>query len=377
MNNLIKILQLSDIHLGNKLNSTEKIVNALKHYFRTNQKEFSKLSMIVLVGDVYDRLLNTSSSDYILSIEWLTELVIFCKNNNIKLRILEGTPSHDWKQCKVLYTIIDRLNLDVDFKYIETLHIEIMSDLNLSVLYVPDEWKHKASETYNEILELMVANNLSKVDVAFMHGQFHYQLPMIRLESSFSEEDMLNIVKYYISIGHIHTPSVFERILAQGSFDRLAHNEEEDKGGIVVTIDKSKGDYSYRFIKNEKAMLFKTYKYTNEELDVIIADLEDKISRLPKGTNVRIISENEDYITKSVKAIKDKFLDIVIKAEKPKVKDNKFKILEEELLLESFSITKSNIKELLLDTMGKYNLNDNDLNIFNNELKIAMEHMEN
>ena len=45
--------------------------------------------------------------------------------------------------------------------------------------------------------------------------------------------------------------SVFERILAQGSFDRLAHNEEEDKGGIVVTIDKVNGNHSYRFIKNE------------------------------------------------------------------------------------------------------------------------------
>ena len=376
MNNLIKILQLSDIHLGNKLNSTEKIVNALKHYFRTNQKEFSKLSMIALVGDVYDRLLNTSSSDYILSIEWLTELVIFCKNNNIKLRILEGTPSHDWKQCKVLYTIIDRLNLDVDFKYIETLHIEIMSDLNLSVLYVPDEWKHKASETYDEILELMVANNLSKVDVAFMHGQFHYQLPMIRLESSFSEEDMLNIVNYYIAIGDIHTPSVFERILAQGSFDRLAHNEEEDKGGIVVTIDKTKGDYSYRFVKNEKAMLFKTYRYEEEELDYIIQDLEDKISKLPIGSNIRIISNNEDYLTKSVKVLKDKFINMVIKAEKPKVKDNKYKILEDKLMIESFSITKDNLKTLLLECMEKHNLNDDGINIFNNELSIAMNSVE-
>ena len=376
MNNLIKILQLSDIHLGNKLNSTEKIVNALRHYFRSNQKEFSKLSMIALVGDVYDRLLNTSSSDYILSIEWLTELVIFCKNNNIKLRILEGTPSHDWKQCKVLYTIIDRLNLDVDFKYIETLHIEIMSDLNLSVLYVPDEWKHKASETYDEILELMVANNLSKVDVAFMHGQFHYQLPMIRLESSFSEEDMLNIVNYYISIGHIHTPSVFERILAQGSFDRLAHNEEEDKGGIVVTIDKTKGDYSYRFVKNEKAMLFKTYRYEEEELDYIIQDLEDKISKLPIGSNIRIISNNEDYLTKSVKVLKDKFINMVIKAEKPKVKDNKYKILEDKLMIESFSITKDNLKTLLLECMEKHNLNDDGINIFNKELSIAMDSVE-
>lgn len=375
MGKKIKYIALSDIHLGNKLNKTEYIVRALREFFRNNDKEIKTYDMIVLVGDVFDRLLNNSSTDYLLSIEWLTELVMYCGKNNIKLRILEGTPSHDWKQCKALYTIIDKLNLNIDFKYIETLHIEILPESNISILYVPDEWKHKASETYEEILSLMVENKLSQVDIAFMHGQFHYQLPMIRLESSFTEEDMLNIVKHFISIGHIHTPSVYERILAQGSFDRLAHNEEEDKGGMFITVDEVNGN-SYRFVKNEKSMIFKTYRYGAEELDEIISDLENKISKLPSGSNVRIISENEEYLTKSVKALKEKFLDIVIKAEKPKVKDTKFKILEEELLLESFSIDKGNIKGLLMESMEKYNMNESDINIFNNELKIAMDKMD-
>lgn len=375
MGKKIKYIALSDIHLGNKLNKTEYIVRALREFFRNNDKEIKTYDMIVLVGDVFDRLLNNSSTDYLLSIEWLTELVMYCGKNNIKLRILEGTPSHDWKQCKALYTIIDKLNLNIDFKYIETLHIEILPESNISILYVPDEWKHKASETYEEILSLMVENKLSQVDIAFMHGQFHYQLPMIRLESSFTEEDMLNIVKHFISIGHIHTPSVYERILAQGSFDRLAHNEEEDKGGMFITVDEVNGN-SYRFVKNEKSMIFKTYRYGTEELDEIITDLENKISKLPSGSNVRIISENEEYLTKSVKALKEKFLDIVIKAEKPKVKDTKFKILEEELLLESFSIDKGNIKGLLMESMEKYNMNESDINIFNNELKIAMDKMD-
>ena len=317
-----------------------------------NQKEFSKLSMIVLVGDVYDRLLNTSSSDYILSIEWLTELVIFCKNNNIKLRILEGTPSHDWKQCKVLYTIIDRLNLDVDFKYIETLHIEIMSDLNLSVLYVPDEWKHKASETYDEILELMVANNLSKVDVAFMHGQFHYQLPMIRLESSFSEEDMLNIVNYYIAIGHIHTPSVFERILAQGSFDRLAHNEEEDKGGIYIDV-KSEKDMRFIFLKNNNARIFKTITINRDksELAKIYKDIDKVAKDLPETAFLRILCKHKLEISKEVK---DKYNLSGVKEEIPSK--------ERANIRDLFSIKNNNIVELQITK-------DNVIDLIKEELK--------
>ena len=56
--------------------------------------------------------------------EWLTELIVFCKQHDIILRILEGTPSHDRNQSKVITSIIKKLNIELDYKYIDTLYIE-------------------------------------------------------------------------------------------------------------------------------------------------------------------------------------------------------------------------------------------------------------
>lgn len=371
MNKKIKYLSISDIHLGNKLNRTDNIVDNLRYFFRINHNQFKKLDIICIVGDTFDRLLINSSNDYILATEWLTELVLYCKSNSIKLRILEGTPSHDWNQAKLINTIIDKLKLDVDFKYIETLYIEQLDDLGIKILYVPDEYKHKASETYQDVIKLLESNNLSKVDIAFIHGQFHYQLPMVRLESSHNEEDYLNIVKYFISVGHIHTPSVYERILAQGSFDRLAHNEEEDKGAMLIEIDGINNKYN--FIKNTKAMIFKTYRYDNIELNDMIVNLTENISKLPDNSNIRIISSNEEYLTKSLSIIKDKFSNMVIKIEKPKTKENSFKIIEDDKIIESFNITKDNIIELLDKEMHKHNFSSEELTIYKKELHLVID----
>ena len=98
-----------------------------------------------------------------------------------------------------------------------------------------------------------------EVDIAIMHGQFHYQFPRIKLDSSHDEQEYLNMVKHYIHIGHIHTHSSYDRIIAQGSFDRIAHGEEENKGCVVAKIDTTNRENDeWMFLVNDKAMRFIT-----------------------------------------------------------------------------------------------------------------------
>lgn len=352
----ISYLTLSDIHLGHNLNRTDNIISNLRQYFKDNHKVFKSLDMICLVGDIFDRLLMSGGKDSIQATEWLIELIIYCKSNKIALRILEGTPSHDWKQATLITSIIEKLNIDLDYKYVDTLHIERNTKLGINILYIPDEYRHKASETYKEVKELLFEHKLTKVDIAFIHGQFNYQLPIL-LDSSHSEQDYLDIVKYYISVGHIHTPSVYERILAQGSFDRLAHNEEEDKGGHLITIYKN-GEMSFNFIKNKKAMIFKTYRFETEDLEEITKILDKEIDKVPIGSHIRIISSREDFISKNLKSLKDRYAKVVIKIEKPKKKDesNEYKVIDEVSHIESFQITKDNIRELMSIEMQKFDL---------------------
>jgi len=374
MKKQIKYLVLSDIHLGHSINKTTYIVSNLRSYFKSNHNIFKHLDVIFIAGDTFDKLLTTSSTDFIYAIEWLTELVLYCKHNKIKLRILEGTPSHDWRQSNVIITIIDKLKLEVDFKYINTLHIEHMEDLGINVLYVPDEYKHSAEETYDDLMKLMLEQRLSNVDIAIMHGQFTYQLP-IQSISSHNEDDYLSIVKYYISIGHIHKASVYSRILAQGSFDRLAHGEEEDKGCVLVTMDYSSSDNNYickfDFIINKQAMLYKTYRFDNESLEDIIETLDTDLKDIKHNSNIRLISNNDTHLTKTIQSIKDRYPHCIFKIEKQKTDDVKIKLIKDTTInIESFTLTPDNLKSLLDKELVKYNLTKEELSIWDNEFKL-------
>lgn len=374
MNLRLSYLVLSDIHFGNNLNPTENIVNNLLKYFKDNHKVFSKLKIIFIAGDIFDKLLTSGSKNHNLVMQWLTTLAVYCKHNNIKLRILEGTPSHDWKQASTINVMLKESKLDLDFKYIDVLSIETMDDLGLNILYVPDEWKHKASDTFKDIQNLLLEKNMTQVDIAIMHGQFHYQLPIKMLESSHDENDFLNIVKHYISIGHIHSHSVNGRILAQGSFDRISHNEEESKGGMVITIDEYSGN-SFLFIPNKNAKIFKTIKINETEMDKYVSVLKPLIDKYPLGSHIRLTFSKDNSIRKNIKNIQDLFKGYTIKEhvpDKDKKKDDTELDVFEETPIEGLKITRDNIEDLVHNELSKYTLSPDIMENINSELKMAL-----
>ena len=370
----INYLVLSDIHLGHDKNKTETIVEHLVEYFKEYHKVFSKLNIIFIAGDIFDKLLMPNSKQYLLAIEWLTIICKYCSHNGIKLRILEGTKSHDWQQASVMNTVLSRLNIDLDFKYIDTLAIEKMSDIDLSILYVPDEYNHKAVDTYKEVKELLRDNGLGKVDIAIMHGQFHYQLPMIVLESSHNEEDYIDIVKYYISIGHIHRHSVNGKILAQGSFDRLAQGEEEGKGGMLISIDKNLDRAEFRFIENKLATIFKTFDYSMYDDVGINKIIERDLKNIKAGSYIRLIVSIDSMLTKSKKDINIQYPNITVGVETINQKKSKEKSidLKSSVVIDSFHITKDNIISLLNIAIEKHKLTKEELSILDEELLVVI-----
>lgn len=97
--------------------------------------------------EIYSRkALLTYSIEYMLSMEWLFQLVKFCSVNNIKLRLLEGTPSHDNRQGKIMPKLLKDWNLNIDFKYIQDIEIEYDLVNNIHILYVPDRNDKIATE---------------------------------------------------------------------------------------------------------------------------------------------------------------------------------------------------------------------------------------
>ena len=115
---------ITDLHLG-KFGKTERLVSNLISYFNINKKQISKSDVLVLDGDTFDKILQTTSLEYKLAVQFVSYLVQYCKLYNIKLRILEGTPSHDNKQMEAISEAVGGFG-NIDYKYISNIQIEYM-----------------------------------------------------------------------------------------------------------------------------------------------------------------------------------------------------------------------------------------------------------
>lgn len=341
-------LNMSDIHLGRKNNPTERIISNLYRYFKKYHNKFKTLDMINLNGDIYDRLLTHGSNEAVMITSWLTWLARYCLTYDITLRILEGTPSHDWKQIRAFDKFIadSKEFKDLDFKYVDCLTIEHIDKFDIDILYVPDEWRVNPNDTLLEVHKLLKDNHLDKVDIALMHGNFNYQLPPHIGVTGHIEKDYLDIVRHYIHIGHIHKFSTYNRILANGSFDRLAHGEEENKGCILATVECN-GKREYTFLPVEQTYIFDTI-----EVDMSINDLKILLRKkygLNQVVNIRLRTSDSD-IGNIINSLKLAFPRILFTSDKIKTKEVKeedvFKDISTVVEITSHNITPSILERI-------------------------------
>lgn len=356
---------ITDLHLG-LFNKTEKLVYNLINYFNKNKKAIAKADVLVLDGDTFDKLLSSNSMEYKLSIKFIAYLVRFCKDNNIKLRVLEGTPSHDNKQMEAITEIISREYgmSSIDYKYISTIEVEYMKDYDKHILYVPDKMADSGEEIQELVSTVLSSKGLSKVDLIFMHGNFNYQLP-IKLKSGLSELFFLDICRYYIVIGHIHLRSIFKRIIAPGSFDRLEVNNEGPKGGVFLYIGKTIDESSFKFLDNLDAMRYDTLILLNLSSKEVYRKVKNHIdiNNLSQYDHIRLkVDTIELYIEVEKRLIADGY-NLTIKrfdeaTKKKMLKENTTTVVT----VESFEINEKNIYKLLTARPNISSMDSSDLN---------------
>ena len=248
--------------------------------------DIASADYIILSGDTTDKLLTVASNPHLDGTNALIYIGKYCIRHGIKLRILEGTPSHDRKQIAAFALIVKELMPELDFLYITD--ITIVRESDCTVLYVPDEIRQTTSETLLEVKRIMSEMNIEKVDTAVMHGAFDHSMPFGKPEHTHIEAEYLALVRGYIIIGHIHGHKVFSRIITPGSFDRLAHGEEEDKGIIMTLTYKNPDQNSWVFIKNRAAKIFKTISVTQGTDEELIAHLAEFTRHYPDGAAIRL-----------------------------------------------------------------------------------------
>lgn len=284
-------ITLSDIHLGHANTSTEHIVKSLEAFLGLYDDElkFPKLKLVFITGDLWDKSVQLGA-DFIP--EFLYFWYRFCRwavRHKLKVRLLKGTPRHDGNQGASVEHITRNAFPTLDFKYFSELCIDHEDAFDLNILYVPDECRSSADILYKDVKELLAEKHLSQVDLAMMHGMFKFQLGSIPLNHKVhNEQDYLDLVKGVIAIGHIHKPSQYERIYVPGSFDRLAHGEEEPKGAYFFK-EHSPGHWLPVFLENSLAKVYRSIELV-DDLELCYQSIDEVYRSVPSWSNLRLIA---------------------------------------------------------------------------------------
>lgn len=286
----LNIASLSDIHFNHPNTPTEFIIRNINRYVFPDTPETRALDIIFIGGDVTDSLMDFASNNAVAFRKWVSEFLRYCAKHDIMVRIIEGTPLHDWGQSIIFVEENENHEIGCDLKYFTDISIEHIARYNIDVLYIPDEARPTTHITWNVVQQLLLENGLEKVDLAIMHGAFGYQLPNIEeiKDKIHDEEKYCSIVRHYIFIGHVHQHRPNGKIIPNGSTDRLRHGEEDIKGHVRL----NKGEIT--FIPNLGAMRYITLEVPGMSADEIMDLVEKRLAGNDDIFQIRLLANTGD-----------------------------------------------------------------------------------
>lgn len=350
---------ISDIHLGHPKTPTQHITSNLVRAFPDGPSTHA-LDMIVIGGDLFDRLLSADQIEVLQILEWAAQLALMCEREKIHLVLMEGTPSHDRSQSK-MFEVFKTMGITKKyFHYITDLSIVRFDDLEIDILFVPDEWRPEPDDTWKEVVALLREQNLSQVDFTILHGTFDYQLPEHIKTARHTLSRYEEITRHYIFGAHIHVPSVRGKLRVNGSFDRLCHNEEHDKGHWRVKFIPG-GKTEERFIVNENAKTYKTIDCSGMEADEALMKVRSIAKSVKDGSHLRIKANNGEAVLSNLDVLRKEYPELhwtTKGVELEQVQQNL--LVDMRGVYENIQITPNNIVELVLNKMKAQGIDDDE-----------------
>lgn len=311
---------LSDFHLAASKLEPKHQYDTLKEFFYPHLRD---KDVCIISGDFFDTSLLFDHEASIIATTIMTDISILCKNNNIPLRILRGTFSHDRDQLKQFATIASHYS--VDYKYFDVISVDKIKDKTF--IYFPDTLPYKSiSDAVNNGYQLLKETYNAEVpNIVIGHGYFKHRIP---------NEKLLDVIPHYsidmfrdcelVLFGHEHIHWNKNNVYSVGSFDRLNHGEEAPKGFMTFSIDRSTDT---TFIENKLAIKHITIEAKGESVDEKISNLCKEIENkfLNKVGYLRIRDNTDDRLT-LVSLLKDKYPELNITSESNLVKSHDKKL---------------------------------------------------
>lgn len=312
----INIASFHDVHLGHDNTTTAEIITGLQTALPDNDPFLKTLDYLVFPGDLFDRLLHLPNHGVPAIRAEIRRWLQLAEFHGFIPMILEGTPSHDWRQSKMIESVATEMGFKGEYYYVDRLAV-ITTSKGHSFLFVPDEWRANNEKTYQEAVEAIAGYGLTQVDFCLFHGQFEYQFPDLPLPCHDSTR-WQKLVRHYLFAGHIHKHSRNGNILVAGSFDRLCHGEEKPKGHLRVTVNPDGNDV-VTFVENPLAKIYNTYDVRELDIEAVYALAAEKANGLPVGSFIRLWGTRSQGLKQLIKTLESDFPQYrwSIKLEKP------------------------------------------------------------
>lgn len=333
----IRAKSFHDIHTFHSNVPSEEILKKLDKALPDRVLE--ELDVILIPGDFFDRLVYLPNEDVWIVKGWVRKFLKRCKDFNVKVKLLEGTPSHDRKQG-IMFTFENK-QIGADLYYAQDIELEYDKELGIWILYIPDQMG-TPEHVYDKVIKLYQENNIEQADICLLHGQFDYQFPTWMKISCHNSEIWNGLVKYFTVAGHIHTRSQQGNIYVAGSFDRLKHGEEEPKGHLDITLTQD--HLEVKFIENTEAHLFKTIDVSGKSFEEASTIIQSFVEEFPTGTFVRVTCLPTDTIRESIQTLRKAYPLLkwtILEKDKEEKEQHSYELVSDEF--SAIEITKDNI----------------------------------
>lgn len=280
MERVLNIVHTSDWHVGITKISPASLCDHIKTCLFPVLND--DIDVLILAGDLWHTLIDLNARAAPEAIELVGSIINIVKKHNIILRVLKGTFSHDRNQSRIFSSYNDILdqygNSLID--YIDTVKVEKIAGLDISILYAPDDLMYK---DVIEVFENRVKEaGITSVDIFINHGYWEHLLPK-GIPHTPANTLVIKTMKRYVHgfaiNGHVHSANVNGFVINNGSIDRLNHGEEEDKGFFITKYNTMTHETRQQFIVNHNATTFKTYDYRSLDLDSAIRKLPTDLSK--------------------------------------------------------------------------------------------------
>jgi hypothetical protein len=306
----IKIAVIGDLHFGIAATEREaKELDAFLGFIKTHD-----LDIIQFNGDYYDHKLSLGEPAAIAGMKFFSDVLNVAAEKGIKIRMIEGTQSHDRFQPRIFNEFIpdgpDGKPL-IDYRLYETVGAEEIDGLN--ILFVPEEYPMNIDEYYAPYKE-------GRYDLMFVHGTWDFINFGKTIDNDRNDMHTAPVFKYgewkdalehgLCVSGHIHGRHGFKdkggtKIIYPGSFTAWSFDQISERGFIYIDFDPETKKFEYELINNDASPKYANLDIKDLGSDLASADVNDIKARIEEQ------SKKVDFIKVSLDGLSDEKLMII------------------------------------------------------------------